>query len=339
MRYFMTDRLRDYAISYFKSAEFNNDSANGFFETFCPGQRLFIEVNTMTGERNSISEQAYERFYDYEELLADLFNNDSEKYKDFHKGTPFFFMAWISYHMQNFDQALFYIDAAISEDSKNGKDNWTCYPAGKFLLLQKEGHTAVITVEQIIRTMDIQFKRMNKIQSTDIFNIENFIQNFVSRIISEKENRTLISSLYTFFLEYPLHLRQLDLRSSEGGTIYPFIKHLFSGGLIFETLLRLKYSKNEKGQNYSNLGKIFHDEKFQVKYGEIGSIKIDSINDVVDRITDQTLSTAFRITAMIRNTVGHNLINDDIFKEKENYIKFYEQEVNAIFYFIQNEYF
>ena len=335
----MTEGLRQYALNIYINTDFNNDSANDFFSTFCPGQKIFSLVNTENGGIDFFSDQAFERFYDYKEFLIDLFNTDPQKYKNIHKGTPFFFMAWISYYMQNYDQALFYLDAAIEEDSKNGIGKWEDFPAGKFLLLKMEGHSATDVVEKIIKILKDQFARFNSLINDDLYNIGNFVDTFIKPIAQEKINRTLISSLYTFFLEYPLHLQLLDLRSNEGGTIYPFIKHLFNGGLIFETLLRTNYSKNEKGEVFSSIGGIFKSKSFNNIFGEIDSIKVRTISEILDQISDQELSTAFKITAMIRNISGHDLIRYDIFNEKENYIKLYEQEVNAILYFIKTDYF
>jgi hypothetical protein len=44
-----------------------------------------------------------------------------------------------------------------------------------------------------------------------------------------------------YMLEFEKHNAEMRLRSSYGGSIKPFLLHLFSGGLIFESLLKSSY--------------------------------------------------------------------------------------------------
>ena len=73
----------------------------------------FLETYTI-GNDTEVVDRPFERFKHYEELMHGLRSLDVRKYEEMHKGTPFFFMAWLSFDMRNFERALFYLDTAIS---------------------------------------------------------------------------------------------------------------------------------------------------------------------------------------------------------------------------------
>ncbi|MGD0778045.1 MAG: hypothetical protein ABSC05_35120 [Candidatus Solibacter sp.] len=96
-----------------KATEFGTpQQGNQFFEVFGPGNIV------------SNPDRPFERFSDYEELLVRLMATDRDKYQKMHKGTPLGFMSWLAFDLRNYEKALFYMDAGISEDVKNFPDNW-----------------------------------------------------------------------------------------------------------------------------------------------------------------------------------------------------------------------
>jgi hypothetical protein len=82
--HFLTDPLLDLALNDFdRVAEADRDAGDRFFKTICPGNRL------------DATDQPFERFCDYEELLGRLQSRNRQKYERVHKGTPFFFLGFV----------------------------------------------------------------------------------------------------------------------------------------------------------------------------------------------------------------------------------------------------
>jgi len=136
--YFFQQSLINHAIHIYRIQQFTQPrDGDAFFETFAPGNVLFF------------IDRPYERFSDYEELLTILRNEDPQKFLRMHKGTPYYFLAWTAFDLRNYEKALFYMDAAISEDIRKDARCWLEGPAGKFLTLEDtEDLVAKRTVEK-----------------------------------------------------------------------------------------------------------------------------------------------------------------------------------------------
>ena len=52
----------------------------------------------------------------WEYILGLMAENDPNRYRELHKGTPFYFLGMASYSARDFEKALFYMDAALEED-------------------------------------------------------------------------------------------------------------------------------------------------------------------------------------------------------------------------------
>ena len=60
-----------------------------------------------------------------------------ESIKKIHKGTPCFFLGWTAFDLKNYETAVFFVDAAISENIRYKKD-WSIFPSGKFITLESK---------------------------------------------------------------------------------------------------------------------------------------------------------------------------------------------------------
>jgi hypothetical protein len=226
---------------------------------------LFLPGNTLY-----IAERPLERFSDYEEMLGRLMERYPNKYQRAHKGTPFYFMSWLAFDLRNYEKALFYIDAAISEDVRNNPyppddpAGWKNQPGARFLLLDPEGGIAQRTVVAVRSLLQRELTRFNGISNRRALDIEASWRDFVINLLVDADQRTVISALYVFLLEFDDHLRELKLREgSDGGSNQPFTVHLFTGGLIFESLLKRCYPTNDNGQRNSTLSGILkHTQQF-----------------------------------------------------------------------------
>lgn len=291
------------------------------------------------GVGNSYFEMSspFERFLFYEYLLRDLITYDYAKYQRMHKGTPFYFLAWLAVDLRYYEKALFFIDSSISEDSKNAVSDIFSLPSFKFLLLDYKGQVAERTIRMVNTYLTAQINRFNALGKEQI-TVEAFISKFVKPLLLEERTRTIISALYVFILEFSERQQEIKMRSTKGGSLAPFINHLFTGALIFETLLKVNFPRKDNGNPTRILREIFEIPSYQKVYPQITDGSADSFQKILATAVDSTIKTAFTTTTKIRNTTGHNLVWDDVFSNPNNYQNLFFQEVNAIFYIISNSY-
>ncbi|MEN8128114.1 MAG: hypothetical protein ABFR90_09965 [Planctomycetota bacterium] len=288
--------------------------------------------NLGIGNRLEATDRPHERYCEYESLLKLLQQRNPEKYLQIHKGTPFYFLSWLAFDLRNYEKALYYLDAAIQEDIKNASNDWTTLPAPSFLKLISKKHAAQRTVEEIRNILSSHINQFNSISGLPLITLEDFIKKFVENEMQTAPMRTIISAFYVFLLEYEERRLELRLKSSEGCSMGPILTHLFSGGLIFESLLKYFYSGNK------TLGCITKDSKFKEDFDVNFKTSANSLEKIIGDIPDNSLTTAFTVTARIRNTTGHNLAWDNIFNSPDNYETLANQVVNAILYVIEKKF-
>lgn len=322
--YFLTGPLVELAKRCYQNLEITEaESGDKFFSTFGPGNII------------QSTDKPFERFSDYETLLDILYNEDPEKYESMHKGTPFYFLSWLAFDLRNFEKALFYMDAAISEDILRAPDGWMNLPAASFLTLTNpEAQVARRTVEAIRNLLAQELDRFNALSGLPPITIEQFTERFVKvLLVDDPQKRTIITAFYTFLLEFRGRRSELRLRSTMGGSIQPFITHLFKGGLILESLLKHLYPTKDDGTRTRILRDIFKTQAFRDDFVPEVDTSSYSLHKIVEDIEDDTIQSAFNTTAKLRNTTGHNLVWDDIF-DPTPYRALFTQEVNALFYLV-----
>lgn len=301
--------------------------------------RLVDELFEQFGPGNVLErpQNPFKRFQDYEHLLEALCDEDKGKYRVIHKGTPFYFLAWLSYDMGNYEKGLFYLDATISEDIRKDAAGWQKGSAGMFLFLQTpEKHPARRIAEHLRSSIQSRLDDFNSISGAPPLSLDNFVKQFVEPLVApEAATRSIVTAFYSFILEFQDLIKLLELRGSAQGSVEPFVTHLFKGGLIFESILKRFYSASP-GDKFNTIGQIFNSNKFEKDFPP-GKFKTSakSITDIVIGIKARCdYETAFTTTAKLRNTTGHKLDWDDKFSN--SYESLFKQEVNAIFYVIQN---
>ncbi|MBI4903042.1 MAG: hypothetical protein HY820_05365 [Acidobacteria bacterium] len=319
--YFFNEPLADYAVECFKQARFATvEEVEVFFQLFTPGNTLCLK------------DRPLERFADYEELLTRLHTADAAKYQRIHKGLPFVFMSWLAFDLVKYDKALFYLDAALSEDIRNFSGGWQGMHAARFLLLDPQSNdSARRTMEEIKKRLDSELSRFNKV-SGESLTLPVFVKRFATPLLQTPAQRTIISALYIFVLEFDERLRELRSREgSRGGSNRPFTVHLFTGGLLLESILKYCYPSHRQ------LGSIFHDKAFQTDFGLTTAPRTSAaaLADIVAAINgSNSVETALSTAAKLRNTTGHNLVWDDVFGKPDNYRELFHQVMNAVFFAI-----
>lgn len=298
------------------------ETGDRFFETYGPG-------NLIEG-----MDRPYERFHDYELLLVIIQGIDPDKYLHIHKGTPFYFLAWLAFAIRDYEKAVFYMDSALSEDKRKSPteqfSSWIQNPAGKFFCLNPKDHTARIITQQLKDILESQFTRFNTISNLPtLLNVDSWVGNFVHPMI-KAEKFPFVTSIYSYLLEFKDRHQMLNLKPLLDGSTEPYTVHLFKGGLIFESLMKHYYESRAK-----KLSECLKNEDFKRDFSlKLVDTSANSLREILDKIIDNTAATSFNTTSKLRNTTGHKLVWDKVFNLPENYQKLFEQELNAIFFVI-----
>ena len=143
----------------------------------------------------------------------------------------------------------------------------------------------------------------------------------------------------------------LLLRSSDLGTIEPFLIHLLKGVVIFETLIKVVSTKNswmvdtdKNGNRLSNptqittIGKLGYCSGFKSKYCTVKKENINDLSGLLGLTYSDKTTEVINITYMLRNSVAHDLRKEDVFANIANYDKLFASVIDAIFVIIRKEY-
>jgi hypothetical protein len=325
----------DDAIKSFRSLDASNPTnCDTYFEDYGIGNRV-DEI-----------ESPWERFFFYESLLSALRKEDEEKYLTIHKGNPYYFLAWLAWDMRNFDKALFYMDAAISEDVRKDSSGWINSPAGKFLLLEDPAlQVAKRCMHELIKCVKDELKRFEN-NNNGSFSFDFFRKYFIEEFLRIPENRPILSAYYVFLLERKERVFELEHRSSEGGTISPILLSLFKGALIWETILKINYPiRNDNGNDVRTIGDVTRFTTFLSDFGINGvNGTANSLSEVITTAKAiangdvEVVTRVFETTAKIRNTSGHKITWNDEFGNVDNFITLHEFISDAILYVIHKKY-
>lgn len=278
----------------------------------------------------------------YEELLDQIKRVAPERYSIMHKGTPFYLMGWLAYEMRNYEKGVFYMDAALSEDVHNDSIGWVCLPAAAFIFLNDKHPNAAANEITTQARREVQSHLMRFSSESGLgLDIDVLVNKFFKPYAKDLAHRSIITSLLTFLKEGKDHLQlQMRLRSHHGGSLEPFLTHLFKGGLIFESLLKRKYGAAvsrkilgkylEVAQSDLALSNKIYRNKNEYDFQEIPTLLQ---NWERENFQERTIAIAYAV----RNTTGHDLGWQDIFTE-DIYNKLFEGIVDAIFWVIKKAY-
>ena len=292
------------AIAMFKGKDFTDPAE---------GDRFFGEYGA--GNVVERADAPFERFVYYEQLLIELMNADKAKYRIMHKGTPFGFMSWLAFDLRNYEKALFYMDAGIGEDVRKDKGTgnpagWLGNPGPRFLLLNPDPGNDWFrrTFEEVKSLLEKELARFNGISGRPPFDIPSW-QRFARTLLVDPDptQRAILSAIYVFLLEFRDHYQELVLREgSTAGSNQPFTVHLFTGGLIFESLLKRWYPTNSKGKRNKTIGKILDKTTtpaFAADFGD-GCATVESSADTLEEIhsaiRDSSIESAFGTAVRLR---------------------------------------
>lgn len=278
----------------------------------------------------------FERTRAYELLCFILRNYNEAQYFNIHKGTPYYFIGWTGYEHFDFNKALFYMDAALSEDLRipEVQNQTETRPSVDFFLLNEHSvgsaRSAHDSLNKVVTDTINDFNN----RSPATLHKSDFIEKFIRKLLfSGPAGRSVITAFYNLLLEFGARRLEIKLRSSASGSIQPFLDHLFDGARILESLL-----ENSGGTGSTLRPKLL----------SFPSLAINS--DIL--FPNQTLADAegtyirllasnspfqdcnFSAAYIIRNTTGHSLLWPDQFGSSNSFKTLYNCLVDSILWTI-----
>lgn len=304
----------------------------------------FFEKYGLGNINSNVPVHPYERLKGYEVLLDVLESYNPTHFREIHKGTPYYFMAWLSLQMEDYEKGVFYMDTAIGEDLRLLGSTWDINssestPGIKFILLTDANIQVASGSATQLETLVGQ--ELNNFSTKAQVNLDKdiFVQKFIreSGLFRNGTFRTIVTSLYSYILEFQSRQTQLKLRSSEEGSIEPFLTHLFKGCVILESLLKLK----SPGDTAETLNPAIRAHNVALGIDLNVFPRHSSFEQVINNITQlenqgvEYKNVCFATAYGIRNTTGHQLAWPDVFRTNpEAYERAYRAILGAILWTI-----
>lgn len=308
----------------------------------------------------------YKVISDYKDFLKHLADFYPEKFRDTPKGYPYYWIGFLLFKIKNYEQAIFYLDAALAEDKHymneiieevNGKPKYKWMTSGAALFFYQHEFMKTDTSDYtFFNTPELKNEFEKILKDFNSNNMENYtidfnrdIKGFVNEIL-QTDNTALITTFYSFVMEKCDIDEAVKFKSKYSGTIEPMILHLVKGSLLFESMLKIRYhtsvkhkilnkpSQRDRNNIYITLANILHDPDFKTKMGYTKNIDTSesNINNINIPPAKFSIEDSFTCTAKIRNKSTHSLCWDDAFVR--NYDQLYKHIIYSICYFIYKEY-
>ena len=289
-------------------------------------------------------ESPYERFVCYEKLLKFLQTEDGEKFLQMHKGTPYYFLSWLSFDISNYERANYYMSLALSEDQKNFPKNWFTTPGTNALLLNIEQSGPL---SRVVRELKVKLQneivRFN-LDTKSSLAIDNVVKNLLVDLAAKKNSKntsSILTTLYTFIYESD-DMRQMIKLGNSSGSLEALLSHLFKGGLIFESLLKHLYldQKAKPNKRYTTLSDILKMKQVKRDFKIKGRMNIsaESEEELLGTDNNNSLKFSFETTGKIRNFTGHDLSREYKLNNVDSYDQLFKHIVNSIFFIIKKHY-
>lgn len=300
------------------------------------------DINLVTGFWNAYNNNPSEliqagQYWLLRDFLFSLLNEckkiDANAFAKIHKGHPFYFIGITSFLMEDFQTALYFFDASMTEDLNAGADpKDRAKPSTRFLMMEGEieGHTAqglaAVAKAQVERAIKEYLKYTLRSGQELKLGIAEVRNNFIYRSLIAKNKpglRTLATAFISYFIEWDFRNRHFEYGVKQG-TAEPFFSHLFRGCVLFESLLKHNPTISVTGkQLYGMLTQpdIRTALGIMAIQGKGGDLSLEKVLQELQSpmITiDQVMEVAY----MARNTLGHNLGWDSNINQ-EQYQKLY----------------
>ena len=248
-------------------------------------------------------------------LLAKCEELEPDVYRRIHKGTPFYWIGMAAFAVHDYQTAVFFFDAGVSQDLARGADP-ILHPTPGLHFIQLEGHQPSQAARDLVRATESRVesaivdynRRTGKAAEATPLELAELRGSFLRRAVSPggEHLRTLATAFISFFLEWDHRSFLLRLRSGNG-TTEPFFLHLFKGCLLFESLLKANpRNAPPAGRPLGQVLQHLHRELGIPNDLAIGGVDFPTILNSLPS-PNESITTAIEYAGKIRNTVGHNL--------------------------------
>lgn len=237
---------------------------------------------------------------------------DEKAFKDIHKGGPSYWLGMAAYMFRDFETSVYFMDAAVSEDLRSNS-SITDTPAMLYITLcgdhphQAAKEFVKISENAIETIIQTYLKYQGRSSTLPDLTLDDLRNDFLYKATqpANRRLRSVATTLLSFFLEASQRKVQLD-NVLNPGSFEPFILHLFKGGLLVESLIKLN-PKNPPTDK--TLGRVLNHVASDLGISARLSISADELQDVIDQADSAiwTIENAFQISGRIRNTTGHSL--------------------------------
>ena len=249
------------------------------------------------------------------DLLNKCRTLDEDAYKEIHKGGAFYWLGIASFLVNEYEMAVFFFDAAVSEDIRWGDKPNSPNPSPAMLFMQLAGEHPRQNGKKLTELAEAGIKRWteNYNSLSGVSSIPMSTQILRERLLipSLEPNhstwRSIATTFISFSLEWDYRNLLLDIRI-EPGTFEPFYIHLFKGCLLFESLLKENPTKKPPPEQNS-LHKVL-----EYLHKELGVKPNFDFNnkqwaDVLNELENSrdSIEQSILLTGMVRNTIGHNI--------------------------------
>jgi hypothetical protein len=260
------------------------------------------------------------QIFAWERVLSILRAADEGRYESIHKGTPFYFLGVAAYIVHDFERALFYMDCALAEDHRLHGGHWHRLPSGMFVRLddvpEAQFGRPLVTISR--RLFEEWRSLVATAGGTDL-SLDAYRARLVSHAMDDVPAlRTAVTAFLSFLLEVEERRKQLSLAPLASGSGEPFFLHLFKGGLLFETLLKLSPPGKVviAAKPKATLNDLLTDPCIITALGftsALSGLGAQTFDDLIMRVGNDSTSgrsfaeRAVRATWGLRNATGHNL--------------------------------
>jgi hypothetical protein len=225
------------------------------------------------------------------------------------KGTPFYFLGIAAFASHDYQTATFLFDAAVLEDLKHYPANPDT-PALLFMRLdnKQKAQAAFEVVNIIAARLDKAVEDYTARKDSDkTLTADHVRQHFLKRVPTEPEVRGLTTALVSFLAEWDYRLKIIDL--TQEGSRTAFFTHLFTGCLLFESLLKAVPGPDRPTEK--TLGPILRlGDPIATALGITRKLDTsrDEFEDVVKSAKPlQPILETIECAVQSRNTLGHKL--------------------------------
>lgn len=266
-------------------------------------------------------------------LLRACKSIDATAFTKIAKGHPYYFIGISSYLLDDFQTAIYFFDAAVTEDLNAGVEPKTNpSPATRFLMLDGESDKQAAkkltqyALAKVERALKYYVSDVTKDASIRILNIDDLRNDFIYYALTSTGNlglRTLVTAFITYCIEWDFRNEHFDYGVGKG-TSEPFFLHLLRGCILFESLVKLNPNPSYKPTK-NTLVPMLNDLETVLKIKNIkgkGKGQVFELDDVFEEMREykKSISEAVKITAIARNTIGHDLgwdtaISQDQYRE------------------------